>query len=115
MWNLPEDFYLNAVRAGNSDVLASDLGVSRKQPPGALDVVLSPNGGRIDGRVLRKDKPFGGATVVLVPEEGWRKAERLYKSTSTDQDGQFSIRGITPGDYTLLAWETVEKRCLHGS
>ena len=105
---LPEDFYLKAVRIGSSDVLASDLSVSRKQPPGALDVVLSPNGGRIDGRVPKEDKPFSGATVVLVPEEGRRKEERFYKSTSTDQDGQFSLRGITPGEYTLFAWETVE-------
>jgi Carboxypeptidase regulatory-like domain len=109
MWDLPEDFYLKAVRAGNTDVLASDLSVSRKQAPGTLEVVLNPNGGRVDGRVLREDKPFGGATVVLVPEEGRRKEERLYKSTSTDQNGQFSIRGITPGDYTLFAWETVEE------
>jgi protocatechuate 3,4-dioxygenase beta subunit len=109
MWNLPEDFYLKAARTGGSDVLASDLSVSRKQPPGALEVVLSPNGGRIDGRVLKEDKPFSGATVVLVPEEGRRKEERLYESTSTDQDGQFSIRGITPGDYTLFAWESVEQ------
>jgi Carboxypeptidase regulatory-like domain len=108
MWGLPEDFYLKTARLGGSDVLASDLSVNRKQPPGALDVVLSPNGGRIDGRVLKEDKPFSGATVVLVPEEGRRKEERLYESTSTDQDGQFSIRGIAPGDYTLFAWETIE-------
>jgi Carboxypeptidase regulatory-like domain len=109
MFGLPEDFYLKAARAGSTDVLASDFSVSRKQPPGALEVVLSTNGGRIDGRVLKEDKPFSGAAVVLVPEEGRRKEERLYKSTSTDQDGQFSIRGITPGDYTLFAWETVEE------
>jgi hypothetical protein len=108
MGGLPEDFYLKAVRVGSSDVLASELSVTRKQPPGALDVVVSPNGGRIDGRVLKEDKPFSSATVVLVPEENRRKEERLYESTSTDQDGQFSIRGITPGDYTLFAWETVE-------
>jgi hypothetical protein len=109
MWDLPEDFYLKAVRAGSSDVLASGLSVNRKQPPGVLEVVLSPNGGRIDGRVLKEDKPFSGAAVVRVPEERRRKEERLYKFTSTDQDGQFSIPGITPGDYTLLAWETVEQ------
>jgi protocatechuate 3,4-dioxygenase beta subunit len=109
MWGLPEDFYLKALRVGSSDVLASDLSVSCKQPPGTLEVVLSPNGGRVDGRVLKEDKPFSGATVVLVPEEGRRKEERLYESTSTDQEGQFSIRGITPGEYTLFAWETIEE------
>ena len=42
---LPEDFYLKAGRAGGSDVLTSDLRVSRKQPPGPLELVLSPNPG----------------------------------------------------------------------
>jgi hypothetical protein len=46
--------------------------------------------------------PFSGTAVVLVPEEGRRREERLYKSTSTDQDGQFPIRGITPGDLHAL-------------
>jgi len=109
IWGLPEDFYLKAVRAGGSDLLTSDLSVSRKQPPGLLEVVLSPNGAHIEGLVLKEDKPFGGATVVLVPEGDRSKVERLYQSTSTDQDGRFGIRGITPGDYTLFGWETVER------
>jgi hypothetical protein len=107
VFGLPEEF--KAARAGANDVLASDLSVSRKQPPGPLEVVLSPHGGRVEGRVLKEDKPFSGATVVLVPDGDRSKVERLYESTSTDQDGRCAIRGITPGDYTLFAWETVER------
>ena len=39
--------------------------------------------------------------------------ERLYESTSTDQEGRFTIRGIAPDDYTLFAWETVEHDAYH--
>ena len=109
VFGLPADFYLKAARAGANDVLTLDLNVNRKQPPGALEVVLSPNGGRVEGRVLKEDKPFSGATVVLVPDGDPSKVERLYKFASTDQDGRFAIRGITPGGYTLFAWESVER------
>ena len=30
------------------------------------------------------------------------------KTTSTDQNGQFSIHGIAPDNYALFAWETLE-------
>ena len=79
--------------------------MSRKQLPGSLELLVSPNGGRFDGLVLKDDRPFSGATVTLVPESDRRKEERLYKSTTTDQNAQFSVRGITPGDYKLFAWE----------
>lgn len=107
--DLPENFYLKAARLAGHDALGSDLNVSRKQPPGLLDVELSASGGRINGRVLKEEKPFSGARVVLVPEERRQKQEQLYKSTSTDQNGQFLIRGIAPGDYALFAWETIEE------
>jgi len=105
---LPEDFYLKAARISGSDVLASNFSVSPKQPPGPLEVVLSPNGGRIDGLVVKEDKPFSGATAVLVPEADRHKEEHLYKGMYSDQEGRFSIRGIPPGDYTLFAWESDE-------
>jgi hypothetical protein len=106
---LPEDFYLKAVRLAGNDALGSELSVSRKQPPGWLEVMLNADGGRVDGLVLNDDKPFSGATVVLVPGSDRRKEERLYKSTTTDQNGQFSVRGIAPGDYKLFAWEGIEE------
>lgn len=105
---LPEDYYLKAERASGRDVLGSDLNVSRKSPPAALELVLSANGARVSGHVLKEEKPFPGASVVLVPEGGRNKRERRYQSTSTDQNGQFSMRGVAPGSYTLLAWEAME-------
>jgi protocatechuate 3,4-dioxygenase beta subunit len=107
VWGLPEDFYLKAVRSEGESVLESGLEVTRRQPSGPIEVVLSPNGGRIDGLVLKEHKPFTGAAVVLVPAPDLRKQNRLYNSTTTDQNGQFSIRGVAPGDYKLFAWESM--------
>ena len=32
----------------------------------------------------------------------------LYKSSVSDQNGLFIIRGITPGEYKVFAWEALE-------
>src|SRR5439155_1517730 len=88
----PGDYY-----SAGEDVLESGLQVTREEPPGPLEAVISPGGGRIEGLVSKEDKSFTGATVVLVPGADLRKQSRLYKSSTTDQKGQFSIRGIAPG------------------
>ena len=32
----------------------------------------------------------------------------MFKSTTTDQAGAFSFRGLTPGKYKVYAWEEIE-------
>ncbi len=41
-------------------------------------------------------------------EPGKNATTDANKSTSTDQYGQFSVRGIAPGDYKLFAWEAID-------
>lgn len=109
LYGAPEDFYLKAARAGEDDVLENGLNVTRGLSPGFLEVVLSPAGGRIDGTVVTEDqKPFSGAQVILIPEPRRRTRDDLYKTTNTDQDGRFTLRGIAPGEYKLFAWEDVD-------
>lgn len=66
-------------------------------------------GGRVDGVVRNaKDEPVADSMVALIPSQNRRGNLLLFKSISSDQDGRFSIRGVAPGEYTLLAWEDVE-------
>ena len=55
-----------------------------------------------------KDKPASGAMVVLVPDAPLREDQANYKVASSDQNGNFSISAIPPGQYKLFAWEGVE-------
>ena len=76
---------------------------------GSLEIVLSSNGGFVEGVVLNaNDQPETGATVVLVPDEPRRGQSRRYKSVTTDQYGRFTIKAIPPGGYKLFAWEEIE-------
>jgi protocatechuate 3,4-dioxygenase beta subunit len=105
---LPADFYLKEARLGNDDVLEG-LAISGGRLPGPLELLLSPNGGRIEGTVRGEEQQaLGGVRVVLVPEPRRRHQFHLYKTSTTDQYGRFTLRGIPPGEYKLFAWEEVE-------
>ncbi len=106
---LPEDAYIKDIRAGEQSVLTSGLEISGGQNPGNLEIVVSPNGARVEGTVMKGNQLFSGATVVLVPGDvALRKDQRFYKTTTTDQNGSYSVRGVRPGEYKVYAWEKIE-------
>jgi uncharacterized protein (DUF2141 family) len=107
---LPAGFYIKSVRAERTDVLLSGLDLTNGAPP-ALTVVLSANAGQLTGAAQNPDTQKGAAavTVVLAPQEKERReVMAFYKTANTDQNGSFTIRGITPGEYKIYAWEDLE-------
>jgi hypothetical protein len=108
VWGLPEDAYVKSAFAGSRDVLEEGFHLAGQPRP--LDILISGNGGHVEGVVTdNKNNPFPGARVVLVPEETRRKRQDLFKTSNTDQYGRFSLRGVTPGAYTIYAWESIEE------
>jgi hypothetical protein len=104
----PEQYYIKSVREGGSDVPESGLTISRSQPPAHLEIVLSPDGGRVNGSVLQELHPVSRAWVVVVPDPPHRDREDMYSMTATDSFGHFSLLGLPPGDFKLFAWEPVQ-------
>jgi hypothetical protein len=105
---LPQNYFLKSARLDGVDVLAAGVTIDTKQTPGLLDLLVSPNGARIDGVVSEDQKPFAGASVTLVPNSPHRGEKGMYRITSTDQLGHFVLQGVPPGDYKLFAWETLD-------
>ena len=99
--------YLKSARLGQSDALG---GVTISEPlNGSLEIVLHPNPGQVSGNVVDATlKPIGGVQAILVPDQALRDRQDLYRTAVTDQDGRFTFRGITPGDYRIFAWEDIE-------
>jgi len=52
--------------------------------------------------------PATGCIVALIPEPRYRSQTALFKSSTTDQFGHFTLRGIPPGEYKLFAWDDIE-------
>ena len=103
-----KDLVIKSIRAGVLDVLRNGLTVSEpgKTP---LEIVLSAEGGQIEGSVLDKDdKPVPGATVVLVPEPALRGRSDRFEDCATDQNGRYRLENVAPGDYKVFAWDDIE-------
>jgi hypothetical protein len=102
--NLADDFYVAAVRVGGSDMRALGLPGSLASPL-PFEIVLDSRGGKISGRVfgLVVEDVWSGASMMLVPDPP-RGRLQDYRQASADQYGQFQIRGVAPGKYTLVAW-----------
>jgi Carboxypeptidase regulatory-like domain len=106
---LPESFYLKGVRLGDQDVTGKGIDITQSVSGEELTVVLNPNGGVIEGSVANtKEEPAIGARVTLIPR-GSHQSPTRYKTTDTDQNGHFIIKGVTPGEYKIYAWEDIEE------
>jgi hypothetical protein len=97
---LPQGFYLKEARVGEADALNTPLRYVGGDVSG-LELVLSPNGGTLEGNTE------AGAQVVLIPVRNRERTE-LFRPVTADTAGHFIISNITPGDYTLVAWESIE-------
>lgn len=75
--------------------------------PVKLNIVVGRGFGQVDGTVTRDGKAQGGIMIVLVPEN--RKEARFVRDQS-DSDGTFTLAGIVPGNYTVIALQNWEER-----
>lgn len=102
-----EGWFVKSVAAGGRDINESGINVDGGTV--SLDLVVSANGGEVEGvAVDRKGEPVANAVVVAVPEARMRSRIDHYRKTVADQTGRFSLRGLRPGDYTVFAWENVD-------
>lgn len=75
-----------------------------------LTITLALGKGEINGTVRNeKGEPVSGVTVGLVPDP--RKPFRL-RMTRTDQSGAYKVPSVAPGEYSLIALESVEAGAL---
>lgn len=102
-----DDWFMKASLAGGRDV--SDSGITVNGGTVALDLVVSTNGGMVEGMITdQQGQPVANAVVVAVPEARMRTRMDRYRKTQSDQNGHFQLQGLRPGDYTVLAWESVD-------
>ncbi len=102
------DRYLKSVRLGGQDGLGDPIHI-QDQPQTELDIVISKNTGRLEGRVLNERRePVSNATIVVIPDVPLRQRTSMYYTPRADSSGRFQI-DAAPGRYQVFAWEDIER------
>jgi hypothetical protein len=75
-------------------------------PGAAMEVTAELVGGevRIEGAVEKNGKPMAGVMVALVPNDPEAHVD-LFRRDQSDFDGTFTLQGVVPGTYTVVAVE----------
>jgi hypothetical protein len=106
--NFPQGTWLKSIRAGDQEVLEAGLDLNAGSP-GPLQVTLGVGTGSVSGTVQdANQKPVSASMVQLIPDPMKEERYDLYRVVSSDQNGQFTMQGIPPGEYKVFALDDVE-------
>ncbi len=92
----PTPFYLKAATLGGRDMMGSEVTIG--QGAGTIEVVISDDGGVVEGDVSGDDGPQ--AAWIFLQRDG-----APSRNVVTDANGHFKISTVPPGDYKVYAWD----------
>jgi hypothetical protein len=96
------DYFVKEVNVNGTD--AGDSGFATGPGISMVEIVASARGGTIVGTVVDGDnKTVSDVQVFCVPDASRQTRPDVYQQTVTDRRGQFRLRGLNPGDYTVFA------------
>ncbi len=91
------------IASEGGEVSGHTLTVAAGSSP-SLSLSLVGGSVEVQGTAKRAGKAFAGAMVVLVPKDPEIDHD-LFRRDQSDLDGTFSLHGVIPGSYSLLAIE----------
>ena len=95
------DWLITSIVAQNAKVRGSEITLAAGASARLVCTVTRVSAS-VTGTVLQDDKPFAGAMVLLVPDDGLHDKQR-YRRDESDSDGTFTLRQVAPGRYTAVA------------
>jgi hypothetical protein len=94
-------FYVKRATLGGRDISKEEVSIS--QAAGPIDVVLSDDGGTVQGQVEDSEgKPVACWVMVLAADE---HTIRQPRNVMSGADGHFTVPNLAPGDYNVYAWD----------
>jgi Carboxypeptidase regulatory-like domain len=106
--NPPPGWYLKSMTIDGVDVTDVPFEFSDR-PPGDAEVVLSPSGARIRGKVTGATRATTCVALAFsTARELWFSGSRHVRQSRACADESFEIDGLPPGDYWVVAVERLE-------
>ena len=101
VWNFGKAYTIDHLTFEGAIVKGHKVTIPAGSLP-SISLALVPGDAQIQGVVKRGGKGVAGAMVVLVPKDPTLHQD-LFRRDQSDLDGTFSLQGIVPGPYTVLA------------
>jgi hypothetical protein len=96
---LPDDYYVKFISDGTTDLLHAILKLDQAVPDITIQLGV---GQRVMGTIRRDNGQAAGfVTVDLLPRSE-ADLKRLKRTVESDASGNFVMRGVAPGEYTLI-------------
>jgi hypothetical protein len=108
---LPDGWMLKAVFRDGRDVTDEPVDLRSRERISGIQVIVTDRVTAIAGQVTddKNAAAFDGTVVIFHrDQEKWLDASRYVRATRPDDQGQFEIRGLPPGDYLAAAVAYVE-------
>jgi hypothetical protein len=105
---LSDHCFLKSAKYGDSTLSNGSLSIHPRSDT-SLELLVSCRAPHVSGTVLTSDSlPAPGVYVVLVPDPPQSDRDWKYSRGTTDQNGNFTLKGVEPGDYKLFSWSSAE-------
>ena len=112
---MPDGWYLKSLTIIGSEMTDQVIDLGAGGGIVSAEVVVSPKGGTIAGRISAEGPVArASASVIVFPQdrEKWFERSRFIKVVRASQDGSFRASSLPPGDYyvaaTVIAGESDE-------
>jgi uncharacterized surface anchored protein len=102
-WNFGKPYSIDHMTVEGVRVQGHKITIASGSSP-SISLTLVAGSAQVQGIVKREGKGVAGAMVVLVPKDPELHRD-LFRRDQSDQDGTFTLQGIVPGPYTVLAIE----------
>jgi hypothetical protein len=104
---LPGGAYVKGIRAQGKDVTDAALELHSGDRIQGVEVTIAADGAQLSGSAKEgaNGSPLSSATIVLYPMDAQLigPSSRFVRTARTGQQGEFSMRGLVPGEYKICA------------
>jgi protocatechuate 3,4-dioxygenase beta subunit len=109
--SVPEGWMLKAVMHNGRDLADDPIELQSGETLNGVEVIVTNRVTSIAGQLTDdKHMPLRDATVVVFPDDQakWFESSRSVRAVRPDQEGQWEIKGLPPGEYLGIALPYVE-------
>lgn len=108
---LPDGWAIKSMLSDGRELGDAPLDVKGGEEFAGVQIILTDRVTSVSGRFTdEKGAPVTDGTVIVFAEDAdkWSEDSRFVRSARPDQQGEYRIRGLPPGDYLAVALTYVE-------